>query len=142
MAKKQQLIDKFLELRLQGKTYHQISQELGVSKTALIEWSKDEKISEKIEIERLARIQELTRKLQLYREARICRIGEMNNKMLEELEARDYSQVPTERLLQMVLKNLQYLESIIPPPKTFEDTNPFLSGLMTPPNKFTFDPMD
>lgn len=141
MAKKPQLAERFMELRLSGKTYQAISEELGVSKQSLIEWSKDKKISEALDFGKLVRFQELIRKYQLHREASISRYAEIVNKCMEELEGRDLTNLSTEKLVKMLLLLHKKLEEGIPEPQIFKDP-PFFSAGLDSQNSFSFDILD
>jgi len=98
----------FIELRAKGKSFEVIAKELKVAKSTLIDWSK-EYIREidnlkAIELEALQE-QFLNTKL-----ARIEMLGSQVRKMREELDQRDYADVSTEKLIDMLNRTVKQLK--------------------------------
>lgn len=94
--------ERFVELRAAGHSYTKISEELRVTKQTLINWSKElnKEISNLSAIEREAIFQ----KHFVAKERRIEAFGKQLEKILIELEKRDPSSIPTEKLLTLALK--------------------------------------
>ena len=97
--KKQEL---FIELRAQGVTYENISRQLHVSKPTLISWSK--KLHNDIFNLREIHRENLLEQFAISKKHRLELLSEQLNKVRNELENRDYSDVPTLALLNFALK--------------------------------------
>ncbi len=93
---------KFIELRAKNKSFQSISDEIGVSKTTLIKWSKefDYEIRNLYNLEMEALLEDY----QATREQRIQYLGTLQDKILTELEKRDLTDIRTDKLLDMLLK--------------------------------------
>lgn len=95
-------ITDFIELRAKGLSFSAIEKEIGVSKKTLIEKSKELSIDilnlRKIELEA---IQE---QAFLLKKQRIENFGKMMNQLRNELEKRDISEIPTDKLIELYLK--------------------------------------
>ncbi len=98
----QQTKEKFIELRAKGWSYDKIAKELGKAKQTLIDWSKE------LEIEianlKALELEALYEKHFLLKENRLQTFGTMITKIKEEIESRDLSDVPTDKLLDLLLK--------------------------------------
>jgi DNA-binding XRE family transcriptional regulator len=64
---KEELKDKFLEMRINGETFEFIATELKVSKQTLINWSKENDIKESLQIARTIKYQKI---LKIYKQNR------------------------------------------------------------------------
>jgi len=136
---KQDLRERFIQLRIKGETFERIAKELFVSKQTLINWSKEDDIKETIATARLMRYQSILEIHKQNREAKIEYFAELTNKLKQELEKRDFSKVPTEKLLKLILDSEDKLNELIPSQEfgggyvdfTFEN-NP----------SFTFNPVE
>ncbi len=102
MAETIDIKQKFIALRAKGNSYDSISNEINVSKPTLIKWSGELEIElanyKTIELESL-REQYLASK-----KHRLILQGEQLKAMREELGKRDYSDVPTYKLIELVAK--------------------------------------
>ena len=98
----QQTREQFIRLRGEGRSFRDIAEELGVSKTTLLDWSKEfaQEIANLREMERDA----LRRQYGVAVEARIRALGQTLRRMIQEIERRDVTDVPTSDLLALVLK--------------------------------------
>ena len=94
----------FIELRAKGYSFQKISDELKVSKPTLIEWSKDDTTNRDIQNERTLLIDDLQERYAITRRHRIALFGEFLEKAKQELNKRDLSDVPTDRLITMTIK--------------------------------------
>ena len=96
-------------LRAKGKSFSSIAQELNVSKQTLINWARELKGEignlESIEVEALRE------KCSLTTQKRLEFLGESLNKIKSELESRDLSEIPTDRLLTMYFNCLKQLQA-------------------------------
>ena len=94
--------ERFIELRAEGRSFERIAKELKTSKQTLIDWSKELELEianlKAIELEALQERYYLTKK------AKIERFGKMLDKLKQEIEKRDFSQIPTDKLVDMIIK--------------------------------------
>lgn len=93
---------RFIEMRAQGYSYERIAKELGKAKQTLIDWSIE--LQEEIANLKAMELEELYNKYYLLKEHRIQTFGELLDKMKKEATARDLSEVPTGKLLELLLK--------------------------------------
>ena len=106
--------ERFIELRAQGYSFDRIAKELGKAKQTLIDWSKD--LQEEIANRKALELEVIYEKFFLLKEARLQTLGEMIAKIKKEVESRKLSEVPTEKLLELLLKyNSQVKEEIVEP---------------------------
>ena len=107
-------IERFIELRAKGLSFDKIAKDLGKAKQTLIDWSKD--YQEEIANLKALELETLYEKYYLQKEARIKTFGDMLNKIKAEIETRDLSDVPTARLLDLLLTyDRQAKEELIEP---------------------------
>ena len=106
--------EKFIELRAKGWSFDKIAKELGKAKQTLIDWSKE--LQNEIANLRAIELEALYESYYLLKENRLQTLGVMLTKIKKEVEQRDLSEVPTDKLLDLLLKyNLQTKEEIIEP---------------------------
>lgn len=91
--------EKFIELRAEGLSYSDIAKNLGVSKQTICAWSK--KFRLEVENAKTINFDVLYRKYAIAKEKRIEAFGERLEKVLAELDKRDLSKVPTEKLFKI-----------------------------------------
>jgi len=105
--------ERFIELRAKGYSLRKIAKELKKSRTTLIGWSKelDSQIAQYKAIETEA----LLEQYYLLKESRIQAIGEITAKLREEAINRDFTDVPTDKLLDLILKYDTQLSKEIAP---------------------------
>jgi Mg/Co/Ni transporter MgtE len=105
---------RFIELRAQGWSFDKIAKELGKAKQTLIDWSKD--LQDEIANLKALELETLYESYYLLKENRIQTFGGLLNKMKDEVLSRNLSEVPTDKLLELLLKyNTQIKEEIIEP---------------------------
>ena len=104
---KEELKQQFVDLRSRGHSYEKIAGRLHVAKGTLTTWSK-ELSSEIAEAKGLQR-EALLESLRLHKEGRLKQIAGVLRKLENELKKRDFSDLPTWRLAELVLK---YNESL------------------------------
>ncbi len=107
--KPEELRLKYIELRAEGKSYTAISVELNINRSTCYSWEKD--LSEQIAEAKRARLQELVESFAMTKEARIQRLGSTLEKINEALEVADFTQIPTEKLLDLKLKYTEALRN-------------------------------
>lgn len=98
----------FLELRAKGMSFAKISEQIGVSKPTLIDWSRELEL----EVSNLKAIEmeALYEEHRLNKEARIKRLGNQLNKLEAEIENRNLADIPTSKLFDLyssVLKTIK-----------------------------------
>lgn len=106
--------EQFIDLRAKGYSFDRIAQKLGKAKQTLVDWSKD--LQEEIANRKALEMEALYEKYYLLRENRLQAFGEMLSKLRKEVEARDLSQLPTDKLLDLYLKyNATIKEELVEP---------------------------
>ncbi len=100
--KDQQTKSRFVELRAKGWSYDRIARELRASKQTLINWSKE--YSLQISNLRNIEIEALQEKFCLLKEQRIELFGKKLKTINEELDKRDFKDIPTEKLFDLIIK--------------------------------------
>jgi len=113
MKKTEDSLEKFVEMRISGKTFAEISEALGVSKQSLIGWSKNVETKETISVGKLMRLQSTLKIFEMDREARVQRFATLAQKINAELEKRDLSEIPTDKLLKMAVVNERRLDDAL-----------------------------
>ena len=127
----------FIEMRAKGISFNNIAKELKIAKSTLIEWSK----AYLTEIENLKAIEleALQEQFYLTKTARIELLGRQVERMKGELEKRDFSDVSTDKLLDVLSKTLNQLKQeeieII-----FKGEGDTLEDLVTTMNTVTWKP--
>lgn len=106
--------ERFIELRAKGWSFDKIAKELSKAKQTLIDWSKE--LQDEIANRKALELEALYESYYLMRENRLQTFGAMLTKIKEEVERRDLSDVPTDKLLELLLKyNSQVKEEIVEP---------------------------
>lgn len=106
--------EKFIELRAKGWSFDKIAKELGKAKQTLIDWSKE--LQDEIANLKALELEALYEKHYLLKENRIETFGVLLRKLKDEVMSRDLSDVPTDKLLELLLKyNSQVKEEIVEP---------------------------
>jgi len=119
-----ELIDtkqRFIDLRAKGWSFDKIAKELGKAKQTLIDWSKE--LQDEIANLKAMELEALYERYYLLKENRLQTFGAMLIKIKEEALKRDLSDVPTDKLLDLLLKyNTQVKDEVIEPTyKTSEE---------------------
>lgn len=109
-----ELKERFIELRAKAWSFDKIAKETGKAKQTLIDWSKE--LQDEIANRKALELEALYESYYLMRENRLQTFGAMLTKIKEEVERRDLSDVPTDKLLELLLKyNSQVKEEIVEP---------------------------
>ena len=95
---------RFIELRAQGWSYARISEEIKVSKPTLVEWSKDLKIQVAVDNAHAMILENLKEQFGLMQEERLRFFAERLKDLRGEFKKRELSEVPVDKLLDMILK--------------------------------------
>lgn len=100
--------EKFIELRAKNISFSKIAEEIGVSKTVLIQWSKELKTEiSNIKAMELEKLQEL---YIVSKSKRIEVFGQKLKEILQELDKRDLKEVDTAKLLELAIKYAELLK--------------------------------
>jgi hypothetical protein len=106
--------ERFIELRAKSWSFDKIAKELGKAKQTLIDWSKE--LQDEIANRKALELEVIYESYYLLKENRLQTFGAMLSKIKKEIENRDFSDVPTEKLLELLLKyNSLVKEEIIEP---------------------------
>ena len=106
--------ERFIELRAMGWSFDKIAKETGKAKQTLIDWSKE--LQDEIANLKAMELEALYKSYYLLKENRLQTFGEVLSKIKTEVERRDLSDVPTDKLLELLLKyNSQVKEEIVEP---------------------------
>ena len=111
---KQDLKERFVELRVAGETFEAIAKKLEVSKQTLIKWSKEDGINETVTTAKLMKYQSILKIYEQNRQSKIEYFASLSKKIKDELKTRDLSKVRTEILLKLILGNDEKLSKLIP----------------------------
>jgi intein-encoded DNA endonuclease-like protein len=104
--------EQFIQLRAQGVSYSNISKEIGKSKQTLIDWGKE--LEEQIRNLKAIELEAIYEKYFLLKEARLQSFGIVTQRIRQEIESRDFSDIPTEKLLDLFLKYNSIIKQEIP----------------------------
>ena len=103
---------RFLELRGQGIPLKRIADEIGVSKTTLVNWEQDFK--EQIDNLRAIELEALYDKYFLSVRKKVEFFGDVLSRIQGELETRDLSTIPTDKLFAMYAHFYQEAQRALP----------------------------
>ncbi|MEH7115864.1 hypothetical protein V7128_00385 [Neobacillus vireti] len=117
--------EQFVELRAKGVSYDDIVKEIGVSKPTLIKWGRELEL----EISNLKALEweALQEKYFVSKVKRVELYGEELARLNDEIEKRDYSEIPLEKILDLKLKytdklKMEETEIQLKEKGTFDDT--------------------
>ncbi len=92
----------FVQLRAKGLPYVRIAERLGVAKSTLANWNAE--LEAQIASARAMELEVLQEEFFLLKEGRIRLLGEQLQRLRQELASRELSSVPTDKLLELLLK--------------------------------------
>jgi hypothetical protein len=105
---------RFIELRAKGWSFDKIAKEIGKAKQTLIDWSKE--LQDEIANSKALELEALYESYYLLKENRIQSLGQILIKIKKEVERRNLSEIPTDKLLDLFLKyNNQVKDEIVEP---------------------------
>jgi len=99
---------RFIELRAKGISFSKISESLKVSKKTLIDWSRE--LEREITNLKAIEMEELQEMYYVQKQKRIELFGSQLEQIMKELDHRNFSDMSTEKLLELQLKYLDYLK--------------------------------
>ena len=94
----------FIELRARNYSFAKISEQIGVSKPTLIKWAQDNTTARDIQNLNALFIDELQEKHRIGKQHRLEFFGEVLSKAKEALATRDFSDIPIDKLVALILK--------------------------------------
>lgn len=130
MKKDSETKEKFVELRASGLSFAKIAEELGVSKQTLISWSQQTETKLIISNLKAIELEALQEKYLIGKRQRIKLFGEKLQIMLTELEQRDLSDIPTDKLFLLIERYSNLLRDEYEP-VTFSKIDDFQSDHIT-----------
>jgi hypothetical protein len=120
-VKDQETRNQFVELRAKGWSYQRIAEHLSVSKQSLINWSKT--LSLEISNLRAIESEALQEQFSLLKRQRIEMLRQRIRAVKEELDRRTLTDIPTEKLFNILLKGHTILKQEVPE-LTFQEEGP------------------
>lgn len=99
----------FVRMRADGKSFRQIQEELGISRTTCSAWAHE--LEAEVAVCRSENLASLYQEYGLTKEARIKRLGKMVQRIEDALDAADLSQVPPAKLLELHAKYCEALKA-------------------------------
>jgi hypothetical protein len=104
----------FIELRAKGWSFDKIAKQTGKAKQTLIDWSKE--LQDEIANIKASELEAIYESYYLLKENRLQTLGGVLNKIKDEILSRELKEVPTDKLLELLLKyNTQVKEEIVEP---------------------------
>jgi transposase len=107
-AGKEELKQDFIELRAKGYSYRKICKKLDVSLGTLSNWSQE--LEGEIATLKAEELDALYERYYMTKQQKITQLGRQLKAIQRELRKRDYSNISTERLLDMQLRLYEKLE--------------------------------
>ena len=123
----------FVQLRAKGLPYLRIAERLGVAKSTLANWNAE--LEAQIASARAMELEALQEEFFLLKEGRIRLLGEQLQRLRQELANRDLSSVPTDKLLELLLKYQAALK------EEFVEVRPLSDGELSRLGAFSRDGM-
>ena len=111
--------ERFVTLRSQGLSIEEISKQIHVKHKALIEWEKE--LAGELENAKGIILDTLSEKYAVTPASKVELWGQILDKINKELSKRDLSDVPTDKLLLMLAKAQEKLDSYYQEPKFMTD---------------------
>jgi hypothetical protein len=94
--------NKFIEMRAEGRTFAQIAEDLNISYNTAVNWSRE--LSDNISAAKAFKKEELIEKYRMTKEKKLDMYGERLLAIQDELAKRDLSDIPTNKLFDMMVK--------------------------------------
>ena len=109
----------FIEFRAKGFSYRSIAKRIKVAKSTLCIWQ--EKLKTQISVVHNDELEDLYEEYRITTISRIKRLGELLNRLENELKTRDLSDVSTDKLIQLYTMSMNALRAEIPESKEITD---------------------
>ena len=114
-----QVKEQFIRLRSQGQSMEEISRQIHVKKNALIKWEKE--LAGELQNARGLILDTLQEKYAVTPASKLALWGQIVDRLNQELSKRDLSDVSTDKLLGMLVKAQEKLDSYYQEPKLRTD---------------------
>jgi len=114
MTKRNQKINNFIKLRIEGYSFDKIATELKVSKQSLIAWNKDFNIRTAIDEAQKLKMDTLVKEYGFFISERLKGYLELSSKLNKELEKRELNNLSTETLIKLSIQNDTRICSLLP----------------------------
>jgi hypothetical protein len=111
--KQENQIEKFIELRIDGKSFDAIAKELHTSKHTLLEWNKEVKTRNAVDEGKTLKINSIVKSYGFDLQNRLSGYLELSQRINDELSKRDLTTVNTETLLKMSIGNDERIKSLV-----------------------------
>jgi hypothetical protein len=105
-------VKNFIQMRSQGVSYAKISKKMRISKQTLINWGKD--FEHFIQNDYAAEMEVLCERYKIQKKHKIRLYGETLKSIKKELKKRNFAEIPTEKLMELMVKYTELLEKEIP----------------------------
>ncbi len=99
---------RIVELRAKGTSIQKIASTLGIAKQTVVDVCKE--LKEEVALHKALRLDELYESESLSVEARVKRLSSLLGKLRAELESRSLADIPTEKLIDLILRTQKELE--------------------------------
>jgi transcriptional regulator with XRE-family HTH domain len=99
---KAELKAEFVQLRAKGFSYMRIAERLGVARSTLANWNTE--LEAEIASARGMQLEALQEQFFLLKEGRITLLGKQLLRLRSELAGRDLAEIPTDKILEILLK--------------------------------------
>lgn len=103
----------FIQRRIEGVPFTQIAAELGVARSTLFKWQKSPSVACQIEEGRAVALQSTLHELGALWEQQIRSLAQTLNRLTLELEQRNLSEVPTDKLVKILFETRERLNQSI-----------------------------
>ena len=97
-----ELKTEFVQLRAKGLSYIRIAERLGIAKSTLANWNAE--LEGAIASAKAMELEALQEQFFLLKEGRITLLGEQLQRLRGELACRDLTEVPTDKIFELLLK--------------------------------------
>lgn len=101
----------FIELRAKNNSFAKIAEQIGVSKPTLIKWAQDDQTARGIHNLNALFIDEIQEKQRIGTQHRLAIFGDILQRAKEELATRDLSEVPTDKLVSLIIKTTNAIKA-------------------------------
>jgi hypothetical protein len=113
LAKSQETRERFMELRARGQSYAKISEALEVSKPTLIKWGRQ--YSAQIQELQEQEMEAMCERFRIARQHRVERFVQQIDRLEQEFESRDLTEVQTDRLMRLWIRMMEAVRTELEP---------------------------
>ena len=106
---KEELKNRFIQLRAKGHSYEKIAKELGVAKSTLTNWNQE--LHEAIAQAKAMELEALEEEFFMLKEGRIRLLGDQLKAIQKEIKDRKLAEISTEKLIELQLRYFSELKT-------------------------------